>query len=285
MVKKRKIEQNREAQGNTEIPALQPEMKVKEEIEQNRANSLQLLQSFYFCFTLNNYTNEDIIILQEIMKVECDWFVFQEEIGESGTPHLQGTLKLKKKKRLTELKKWHQKVHWESTRAVKDSIVYCTAQSKRSGNVYSYGVDIPEDVEVEEPYGWQLDVMNIIREKPDKRKVHWFWEPDGNKGKSTLTKYLVIKHDAIVVSGKSSDIKHALMKRSSIKLVIFDVPRSNLEFINYQTIEEIKNGLIFSGKYDSGQKVFNSPHLIIFANEPPCQRKLSEDRWDIRRIS
>jgi len=49
-------------------------------------------------------------------------------------------------------------------------------------------------------------------------------------------------------------------------------------------LESIKNGLFFSGKYESTQVVMNSPHLIIFANEPPDKSKMSADRWHIVRI-
>ena len=44
-------------------------------------------------------------------------------------------------------------------------------------------------------------------------------------------------------------------------------------------MEAIKNGCFFSGKYESGMVRFNSPHILVFANEPPERTKLSQDRW------
>lgn len=40
-----------------------------------------------FCFTLNNYTKEEEDYLQAF---PCTWLVMGKEVGESGTPHLQG---------------------------------------------------------------------------------------------------------------------------------------------------------------------------------------------------
>lgn len=68
------------------------------------------------------------------------------------------------------------------------------------------------------------------------------------------------------------------------KLIVVDCPRSQQDYINYGAIEQIKNGLIFSGKYEGTQLVFNSPHVIVFANEPPDYSKMSMDRWNVVQI-
>jgi len=45
-----------------------------------------------FCFTLNNYTEDQISAL--LTKLKTQYIVFAKEIGESGTPHLQGYVEL-----------------------------------------------------------------------------------------------------------------------------------------------------------------------------------------------
>jgi len=243
------------------------------------------IQRLYWCFTFNNWDTTSVERMETILKHECKWYVFQEEIGDSGTPHLQGTLCLKTKQRRKELQDINPKIHWEATKSVNASIAYCTKKDSAQGKIYYHGIEIPEDIDYEEPRGWQLDVMRIISSKPDKRTIHWYWERDGNVGKTTLCKYLVLKHDALMLTGKSNDMYHMLSKYpKKRKVIIIDVPRSSQDYINYGAIEQIKNGLIFSGKYEGSQLVFNCPHVIVFANQKPDIKTMSEDRWRIVEI-
>lgn len=222
--------------------------------------------------------------MERVLKVECDWFIIQEEKGAEGTAHLQGTLKLKRRKRLSELKKLNTKIHWEATKCVTSSLAYCTKEATRNGCQWVHGIQVPEPLILQEPYGWQLPILSIIQQQPSPRTIHWYWDPNGGVGKTTLCKYLVVKYQAIYVSGKSSDIFHSISKAPSKKLVLFDFPRSQQDFINYAAIEKVKDGLIFSGKYDSTQLVFNTPHVIVFANLPPDYSKLSSDRWCVTQL-
>lgn len=241
----------------------------------------------YWFFTWYDYKDQEEH-MDHMFRGMCDWFVFQEEICPSTcTPHIQGTLKLKKRSRFTEMQKIHNEIHWEWTRSIKKSIAYCSKEKTKmpNGKRWVYGIDIPEPLEYNEPYGWQLDIMDIIKEKPNDRTIHWIWEEKGGVGKSKLCKYLGIKHNALMVSGKSSDIYHALTAfPEKRKLILVDVPRSTQDYINYGAIEQVKNGFVFSGKYESTQLIFNCPHVIVFANEEPDYRKISEDRWDVRKI-
>ena len=252
----------------------------------NPARKKQDSQAVYWFFTYNNYEIERIESIESILKHECDWFVFQEETGEGGTPHLQGTIKLKTPQRLTQLKAIDAAIHWEKTKAVKASIAYASKEATRTGKLISYGIEVQEPIEFEEPYGWQLQIIDIIKTKPDKRTIWWFWEPIGNVGKTTLCKYLVGKKDALMLTGKSSDMYHMISKYpNKRKLFICDIPRTAMEYVNYGAIEQMKNGLIFSGKYEGTQLLFNCPHIIVFANQEPERMKMSMDRWKIIKIS
>lgn len=244
-------------------------------------------QYSYWFFTWNNYPEqlEQIEHFYQLLVHECDWLVFQEEKGESGTKHLQGSIKLKKRQRLTQLKVLGNAIHWEPTINLKASIEYCNKEMTRNGRQWSYGIELPTPIIVDEPYGWQLEVVDIINNPANKRTIYWFWEPNGNMGKSTLCKWLVVKKNALIVSGRSSDIFHSIAENPAKRnLIVVDVPRSQQDFINYGAFEQIKNGLIFSGKYKSQQIVFNHPTLIVFANSEPDYNMMSHDRWVVRRI-
>ena len=54
-----------------------------------------------------------------------------------------------------------------------------------------------------------------------------------------------------------------------------------MEHINYEIIEEIKNGHFYNTKYVPEARVFDNPHVVCFSNSYPDKTKLSADRWDI----
>jgi hypothetical protein len=68
-------------------------------------------------------------------------------------------------------------------------------------------------------------------------------------------------------------------------VVFFDIPRNHGGKISYSSLESIKNGMVCNTKYETGVKVFNSPHIFCFANFPPDDEScLSQDRWKITQL-
>ena len=65
-----------------------------------------------WCFTLNNYTDDEIKQLKNDIPILCAKFVVGIETGENNTPHRQGYIKLHKKKRPFALG-WSPRIHWE----------------------------------------------------------------------------------------------------------------------------------------------------------------------------
>lgn len=245
-------------------------------------------------FTWNNYTDEDIEYLKNLT---YEYICWGKEIGTLGTPHLQGFIYFANARPFNSVRKILKNNHIEKARSFDALVKY----NEKQGDFYEYGLKpkmgiknhIPElgykNIKTIIPYGWQLDVLQILLEEPDDRTIHWFWEPTGKMGKSSLTKYLCIHHDALTLSGKGSDCKFAVSafikdKKREPKIIIFDVPRTNIDYINYEAIESIKNGCFFSGKYESTQVIINSPHIFVFANSPPDLFKMSSDRWHIIHI-
>ena len=133
---------------------------------------------------------------------------------------------------------------------------------------------------------WQADVLKICDSERESRIINWFWSEKGDVGKSYLARYIALKYDVIICDGKKNDIFNQIRvkieeEEKEINIVLLDIPRCNMDYVNYGVIEQIKNGLIYSGKYEGGMCVFDHPHVIIFANEEPDYDKFSKDRWNV----
>ncbi len=301
-----------------------------------------------WCFTLNNFTQDECTrIITYINSSEVQFGVVGKEVGENGTPHLQGYVRLQKKVRLTGIKKIiGSRSHLESAMGTdddndkyctKDGDVLVTKGKPRSattssggydhlgerlpdlmdyvrrgkgirelagdnpndaglllhyGKNISYHIQIEKNMEamenLEKKYAktewkeWQTFIIDwATKEAIHDREVMWITDIDGGQGKTFLSKYLITQGAIRFENGKSADIKYAYQGQET---VIFDYSRSCMDRVNYEVIESIKNGVMFSPKFESTMKIFNIPRVIIFANFNPDESKLSRDRWWIVQI-
>lgn len=89
----------------------------------------------HFCFTLNNYSEREIKDL--CLKLSDGSYVFQKEVGESGTPHLQGFVSYKNPRTLNGMKKVNSRIHWEVARNINAAKDYCWKESTAEGEIFS----------------------------------------------------------------------------------------------------------------------------------------------------
>ncbi len=269
-----------------------------EDVGNTKTSSLVKKKQINACsnwvFTYNNYTNDDIVLIVNTFD-SLGKYVFQREIGESGTPHLQGCLKLNKRARPTSFNLPKQ-IHWEPCRSWNHSVKYCSKIESRVGETQPYtNLRLPREI-VKMTYAMlredQKQIADMFMDPEDSlfgRKIHWFWESTGGWGKSILTKYFIDSHklSCMTIANKTADAffqiaKYVEENGEGPDVIICDIPRSSLEYINYQAMEKIKDGCFSSGKYECCEVRINSPHIICFANEPPDTSKLSKDRWVVR---
>ena len=191
-----------------------------------------------------------------------------------------------KKHRDTEFK-LPKEIHWETLKDTDDVRGYCSKDDTHDGK-HRFIWGFPKPLKLITPSKpWQLKILELIDTEPDDRLVHWFWSEKGGVGKSQFAKYCVANKNCLFFEeGKKADIMHLIFEAPEDRLgcMIIDVPRDNGNHISYKAIESIKNGMIYSPKYEGGYKLFNSPHIIVFANVPPQEERLSADRWVIENI-
>lgn len=246
--------------------------------------------SKYWCFTWNNYPENAVETLETIFEKFQISYLFAKEVGESGTPHLQGYIECPTKIRPIEKLSLDTKIHWEKRKGNRQqNIDYC---SKDEGEKYfSKNMKPQRKIKLIDPtYEWELEILKSIDEEPDDRTIYWYWSDEGNVGKTSFCKYLAVKENAMISGGKASDMKNNVVDwmekfGSTPDLIVVNIPRSKDEsFVSYEGIESVKDMLFYSGKYHGGQVVGPCPHMFIFSNFEPDYSKLSSDRWNVTKI-
>lgn len=287
-----------------------------------------------WCFTLNNYTDEDLNRLEKLVSEgDLTYLIYGKEIGEEGTHHLQGVAFFKKRVRLVQAKRLlGSNLHVEVPRNINASIQYCKKEGdwvefgsrennkgkrndldafkddvkkgmldlselrEKHSEVYAkytrFCLEYVEDnfpklvIPVFELRVWQIFLKSKLETPPDRRKIIFVVDEIGNSGKSWFAHFYSQQNNKkcqVLLPGKKSDM--AFVLKPNITILFLDAPRSKQgEYIQYDFLEDLKNGYIFSNKYESRIKTYEPMHVVVNMNEKPDMTKLSEDRYDIINI-
>lgn len=293
-------------------------------------------------FTLNNYTAAEE---QNVADFQGDqdnvrYLIYGREVGQQGTPHLQGYLILHSQQRLSWLRtRLSARAHYEqAVGTTLQNITYC----KKDGDFNEFGdcplgpgkrTDLEEFVEwgkqFEVEHGrpptspdiakhrpkeylrypravalfghraeprvleegelrdWQQDLADVLDLEPDDRKIIFVVDEEGNKGKSWFCRWYLSKHPdktQVLGIGKKDDIAHMIDERKSVFL--FNLARGQMEYLNFSLLENLKDRMVISPKYNSRTKILGSNcHVVIFGNElPDWEGKLTPDRIALNQI-
>lgn len=264
----------------------------------------------YWCFTWNA-SNEDTLPEVDGLRRyldERDWrYVFQTEMVSRR--HYQGRIDLKDKSarmvKATLLSVFEAggyditnlTVTPESNASVKTSgsLFYATkTESRVDGPWHDASFVAPqrpivyngEDLAcMENLLPWQQEIMDIVNDDPDDRRIVWIYNEVGNAGKSKLQKWLAFRHGARRVPlGTATQIKTAVADGTAKSLYMVNLPRvtgsQESQRDLFSALEEIKDGWVESCMYGKEHQLFmKPPHLLIFSNDVPDLKLASADRW------
>lgn len=237
-------------------------------------------------FTLNNYTEEELSSISSIINKRCSLGIIGDEVGEEGTPHLQGYFEFKTKARPIGLFS-NPRIHFEKRKGTRQqNIDYCSKEK------VIFRLNVPEPYKVDISLNiWENYIKDkILDQEPDDRSIYWFWETEGCKGKTTFQKWIFQNYkNVIITSGKIADMKNSVLtyiQNTNMypKYVLVNIPRVNCGNVSIAGLECIKDMFFYSPKYEGGQVCGPNPHIIVFANERPDYDKLSQDRWKVKNL-
>lgn len=139
----------------------------------------------------------------------------------------------------------------------------------------------PPPIQVHSLRPWQQRMVDYANGGVDPRVIYFVVDEEGNSGKSWLASYFEAKYEhpvQVMKPGKIADMAYEYVEET--RLFILDCPRAKQgDFIQYDFLESLKDGRLFSPKYESRTKIFAPPHIFVFMNESPDMEKLSADRY------
>lgn len=263
--------------------------KVSAQFTQEDGNTKK--SSFRSVFiTWNNYPEN----WKDLLIHHFDKYVFQPEIGEkTGTHHIQGCgYKINSAKTFDQWKKiLPRTVSFRRVKNWKACMKYCSKELTRNGETISNCLPkkIPDPLEGKELYPFQQDILNILDEPADGRTIHWIFEENGNVGKTTLARHLILTRKVIYLTGAAGDMKFGITKWIESKGhdldgIILYYPREKENYVSYSGIEELVDAQFFSTKFESGMCVYPHTPLIVLCNFYPDVDRMSTDKWKIYQI-
>lgn len=240
-----------------------------------------------WCFTWHNPNMEMVELVENFRGFD---YIVGNENGQSGeTPHYQGAVRHKTLSfRPMEKFGLSKEIHWEKCKGSwEDQLRYCSKEGD-----YKTNCEVPRVRELPkiELYGWQLEVKRHFEahEGEDPRSIYWVWSEMGNRGKSSMVRWLV-RNGALICGGKTSDMKYLVVKYHQTHgvwphTIVVNVPKKMKDFLSYQGLEEIKDGVFASTKYECETVEMPHPAVYVFANFPPSGEDMSADRFIVTNV-
>lgn len=100
------------------------------------------MANFCYCFTLNNYNDEEFARIISACEEDAKYWIVGKEVGDGGTPHLQGYFSLRRRRNLGYVRgKFGPRIHFEGARgSVRQNRKYCS-----KGGDFVEGGDVPTE--------------------------------------------------------------------------------------------------------------------------------------------
>lgn len=262
----------------------------------DHSNFDKLGQYTYWCYTLNNYTEVEIM---DVQAIECAYNVYGKEEGKMGTPHLQGYIEMKSKKRFRTMKKlFPERTHLEP-RHPNSNADACDTYCKKEGLFWTKGTISTH----RKKQGERTDIASFVKRfeenpdadilAPENSTIFAKYYKFADYVKHRFTKQRSHLTPIVWIHGKTgtcksritTDIANAVSDipahyqpynckfwdgYENQPVVIIDEYRSNPE-LSYQDLLRLGDRYPLSVQVKGAMKTFNSKLIIITSSMSPYQ--------------
>ena len=249
-----------------------------------------------WCFTINNYTPED---LRFVKNLECQRLAVGEEVGENGTPHLQGFVIFKKGYRFSGMKKIFPRAHLQIAKSWQHAWNYCikdgkfhivcnSTQGKRN-DIIAYRDAIKNghsDRELCDEFPHEFLKFNrtdrmrraYIEPRNWMTKCLWIHGPAGS-GKST---YIKQKYNFADIDWLEYDGKYFSSYYNRDVVVLDDI---DMDLISRSLFLKMVNHIPYKLRVMGSYQEFNPKLIVIITNDSPSSWRYYYDEAVKRRIT
>ena len=142
---------------------------------------------------------------------------------------------------------------------------------------------------------WQESLLEYVQQPCD-REIFWIIGKEGNEGKNWFQKYVKSWLGArrvvtgIDIKANNASIFQALRKCpiATADIFLFNIGKSMKQFdkINYDALEQMKDGEPFASRYNSQLLKIRVPNVVmVFSNSPPDVNELAKVRFRVFNIN
>jgi len=245
-------------------------------------------QKYRYDFTLNNYTEVEVSQVRQTIERICKKGGFGFEIGEEcKTPHLQGAIWLKRKQRITALKKeaGFERASFREMRNEKAMTDYF----QKDGDVWMFGFPpksrVDKFVLEMDLLEWQKQVLEIHNTEPDRRTIYFF--VGANVGKTCFLKWMLYKYpNEVKATTCTSANDVTLMAEDWVKTYIVNYGMET-DTYPYSALEQLKDGFVTNAKLKKKMDICLQapPHVFVFCNHEPWEGGLTKDKVKIVHVN
>lgn len=134
---------------------------------------------------------------------------------------------------------------------------------------------------------WRSIIASLVRQND--REITYWCDKRGGRGKSTLVYILARRGILFPIPRAECDPKRILdyiaMNYKGERIIGLDLPRrQQLNWDWVEALEDIKDGLIASAKYQGNVRFIKGVRILVTANKyipEGLYKELTEDRWDV----
>jgi len=247
-----------------------------------------------YCFTVNNYTED---AYQAILELPCKYIVVAKEVGESGTPHIQGFIMYKDQKTVSAMSKIIIRAHFEITKGTPiQAMEYCKKTEEweergepPTGSGKRTDLDIVK--EILKDTGKMSDVVQVVtsyqavrmaevilkyHEAPRtwKTEVSWFYGPTGSGKSRQAYEELGVDCYTCLSTGKWFE------GYDSHENVLIDDMRK--DFLKFHELLRLLDRYAVRVECKGGSRQFRAKRIIITSAYSP--NELFDTREDIQQL-